>query len=176
MKLKTLCVGAGALLFLAGCASSTKELKACAELVNSGFRPIAKDRTERFLGKVQENTAECRGGDRAVAYRGAPYVDWANYWATADAGSFYPGTNSVGGHLGPNGRGIDGALLDLEYQRMELIKFNLFDNSGAYKDYVEGRNGVEGPALKVWDRCGCRRTTPITRRSAATVRSSARAI
>ncbi|MFA7060076.1 MAG: peroxidase family protein [Pedobacter sp.] len=151
MKLITLCVGVGVVLFLAGCTSSTKELKACAELVNTGFRPIAKDRTGRFLGKVQENTAECRGGERAVAYRGAPYVDWANYWATADADSFYPGTDSVDGRLRPNGRGIDGALLDLEYQRMELIKFNLFDNSGTYKDYVEGRNGVEGPVLKVWD-------------------------
>ena len=31
--------------------------------------------------------------------------------------------------LDRNKRGIDGALLDLEYQRIELIKFNLFDNS-----------------------------------------------
>ena len=30
--------------------------------------------------------------------------------------------------LSPNTRGINGALLDLEYQRMELLKFNLFDN------------------------------------------------
>jgi hypothetical protein len=29
---------------------------------------------------------------------------------------------------GPQLRGIAGALTDLEYQRMELIKFNLFDN------------------------------------------------
>ena len=49
-----------------------------------------------------------------------------------------------------NGRGIDGALLDLEYQRIELIKFNLFDNSGTYEDYVRGRDGVAGRALKVW--------------------------
>src|SRR5262249_21371503 len=47
-------------------------------------------------------------------------------------------------------RGIDGALLDLEYQRIELIKFNLFDNSGTYRDYVNGRAGVDGRALKVW--------------------------
>jgi len=151
MKRKTLCVGVGALLLLSGCASSHKELKACAELVNGGFRPVAKERTERFLGKVQEATAECRGGERALAFRQTPYVDWANYWATGDAGSFYPGTDSIGGHLGPNGRGIDGALLDLEYQRMELIKFNLFDNSGTYEEYIKGRNGVEGAALHVWD-------------------------
>ena len=54
-------------------------------------------------------------------------------------------------HLSRNGRGIDGALLDLEYQRIELIKFNLFDNSGTYKSYVLGRGGIEGPALRVWE-------------------------
>lgn len=140
-----------AMILLAGCTSSRQELKACAELVNSGFRPVAKERTGRFLGKVQEATALCRGGEKAVAFRSTPYVDWANYWATGESRSLYPGTDSVGGHLYPNGRGIDGALLDLEYQRMELIKFNLFDNSGTYKEYLEGKGGVAGPALKVWD-------------------------
>jgi len=145
-------LGVAAMMFLlAGCTSSVKELKSCAEVVNSGFRPVAKERTERFLGKVQESTAECRGGEKAVKFRNTPYVDWANYWATADAGSMYPGTTTIGSHLGPNGRGIDGALLDLEYQRMELIKFNLFDNSGTYEEYIKGRNGVSGPALKVWN-------------------------
>ena len=37
-----------------------------------------------------------------------------------------------------NKRGVDGALMDLEYQRMELIKFNLFDNK-TYEQYVTGR-------------------------------------
>lgn len=150
MKRQILYVAAGAVLFLAGCVSSRAELKSCAEVVNSGFRPVAKERTERFQGKVQETTALCRGGEKAVAFRSTPYVDWANYWATGDAGSMYPGTKSVGKHIYPNGRGIDGALLDLEYQRMELIKFNLFDNSGTYREYVEGRGAVAGPALKVW--------------------------
>jgi hypothetical protein len=40
--------------------------------------------------------------------------------------------------------------LDLEYERIELIKFNLFDNSGTYSDYVRGRSKVDGPALKSW--------------------------
>jgi hypothetical protein len=40
--------------------------------------------------------------------------------------------------------------LGLEYERIELIKLNLFDNNGTYKDYVLGRNGVGGPALKIW--------------------------
>ena len=41
-------------------------------------------------------------------------------------------------------------MLDLEYERIELIKFNLFDNSGTYQAYVMGRDGVAGPALKTW--------------------------
>src|SRR4029078_1679403 len=41
--------------------------------------------------------------------------------------------------------GIDGAVLDLEYQRMELIKFNLFDNR-TFEQYV-----ADGGALrKTW--------------------------
>src|SRR5262249_41451379 len=30
------------------------------------------------------------------------------------------------------------------------IKFNLFANDGTYKEYVLGRNGVDGSMLKVW--------------------------
>jgi len=86
-----------------------------------------------------------------VAFRGTPWVDWANYWATGDAASKPAESEDKDGHLSPTGRGIDGALLDLEYQRIELIKFNLLDNSGTYKEYVEGRDGVRGPALKTWD-------------------------
>ncbi|HSA87007.1 MAG TPA: peroxidase family protein, partial [Nitrospira sp.] len=44
---------------------------------------------------------------------------------------------AVFGDLGGNGRGIRGALLDLEFQRMEMIKFNLFDNSGTYEKYSQ---------------------------------------
>ncbi len=50
----------------------------------------------------------------------------------------------------PAQRGVAGALLDLELQRVELIRFNLFDNSGSYPQFVEGRDGVSGSALKVW--------------------------
>ena len=55
------------------------------------------------------------------------------------------------GALAPDERGILGALMDLEYERIELIKFNLFDNNGTYPEYVRGRNGVDGPALKTWN-------------------------
>ena len=140
----------GAALLLGGCATSQKELEACLTVADKGFRPVADERTQRFLGKVQDYTARCRGGDKAVAFRDLPWVDWGNYWAAGDASSLSPRSGGPR-HLDPNGRGIDGALLDLEYQRMELIKFNLFDNNGTYKDYVQGRDGVAGSALKVWD-------------------------
>ena len=137
--ISTGCLLLGVLILVAGCASTPKEdLEACAAMAAEGFRPVAKDRDQRFEGKVQENTARCRGGEKAVAYRSLPWVDWQNYWAAGDAASKAPGAGN--GHLSPNGRGIDGALLDLEYQRMELVKFNLFDNSGTYPAYVQGRD------------------------------------
>ncbi len=138
----------GALLALAGCASQHEALESCLKVAERGLRPIAEDRSQRFLGKVREDTARCRGGERAVAARSLPWIDWQNYWATADAKSL--GSGSETDHLSANGRGIDGALLDLEYQRIELIKFNLFDTNGTYEAYVLGRDGVGGSALKVW--------------------------
>jgi hypothetical protein len=41
-------------------------------------------------------------------------------------------------------------LIDLEYQRLELIEFNLFDNDGTYEGYVKGSGQLPGPSLKVW--------------------------
>src|SRR5690348_5425342 len=52
---------------------------------------VAADRSERFLGKVREDTASCRGGDKAVSGRPLPWTDWQNYWATGDAQSQVPG-------------------------------------------------------------------------------------
>ena len=142
---------------LAGCVSSPSspdELADCGAMLVRGFRPVAEARDQRFQGKVAEDVARCRGGERAVQFRATPFVDWANYWATGDAASLAPGSSGVGAHLTRNGRGIDGALLDLEYQRMELIRFNLFDNAGTFEDYVLGREGphghAPGPALKTW--------------------------
>jgi hypothetical protein len=137
---------------LGGCVSTKRDdVAACASMAAGGLRPVAGERPGRFLGKVQEDTARCRGGDKAVAHRNLPWVDWANYWATGDAGTLAKSIGDDLGHLRANGRGIDGTLLDLEYQRIELIKFNLFDNSGTYPDYVRGRPGVDGSAIKIWD-------------------------
>ncbi|HEX6098750.1 MAG TPA: peroxidase family protein [Thermoanaerobaculia bacterium] len=130
-------------------AAKWSDLDDCVALL-LGPRKIARERDDRFLGKVAETTARCRGGERAVAFRGLPWIDWANYWATADDGSTSRGVFANVPHLGANGRGVDGALLDLEYQRMELIKFNLFDNAGTYEEFIRGANNVAGPALKQW--------------------------
>jgi hypothetical protein len=122
-------------------------LKACAQAVLGGFRKIADTRDQRFQGKVSEANALCRGGYQALQFRNTPWADWSNYWGTGDSASIPPLLLKKG----PTQRGVLGALLDLEYQRIELIKFNLFDNNGTYPEYVQGRDGVGGPALKRWD-------------------------
>jgi len=115
----------------------------CVRLARAGFRPVATARDERFLGKVAEITASCRGGERALRHRETPWVDWSSYWGTGDVRSRgRAGTTQ-------DRRGIDGALLDLEYQRVELIAFNLFD-SPTYETYVRGREGLPGPSVRVW--------------------------
>ena len=139
-------------LAASGCATvEQQDVSACVQMAIGGLRRIADDRAERFLGKVENATARCRGGENAVRERGQPWVDWQNYWATGDATSRATGSPMQWGHFEPNTRGIEGALLDLEYQRIELLKFNLFDNNGSYPEYVRGRDGVPGPALAVWD-------------------------
>ncbi|MEY6432130.1 peroxidase family protein [Thioalkalicoccus limnaeus] len=127
-------------------------LTACYQLGRAGFRPVAQEPADRFLGKVQEFTARCRGGSNALAHRDTPWVDWSTYWGTGDE-STLSGFRLLPGErfdrFSRNQRGIDGALLDLEYQRIELIKFNLFDNY-TYPDYLRGRDGVEGRAVTQW--------------------------
>lgn len=122
-------------------------LEACAQAVLAGFRQIAPTRDVRFEGKVSEAEALCRGGQRALQFRKTPWVDWSSYWGTGDLSSFPSGfiSNKLVAQ-----RGVAGALFDLEYQRVELIKFNLFDTSGTYQQFITGRDGVGGPALKTW--------------------------
>jgi hypothetical protein len=122
-------------------------LKACAQAVLAGFRKVASTRDLRFEGKVTEANALCRGGQRALQFRNTPWVDWSNYWGAGDDSSIPK--DFLSNKLVAE-RGVAGALLDLEYQRMELIKFNLFDNNGTYPQFVLGHNGIGGAALKVW--------------------------
>ncbi len=135
------------------CAEEDSEWRACLSSAKRGFLDVPDDRSLRFLGKVREDTAFCRGGEKAVKYRGTPWVDWQNYYATGDSSTKRDGgeaITAIGEHLKPNGRGIDGALIDLEYQRVELIKFNLFD-SLTYEEYIRGRDGRPGPTQRRWD-------------------------
>src|SRR5262245_45634301 len=84
-------IGSVVLLFL-GCATTGHDDRsACVDVVAGGLRAIASDPASRFVGKVHEQTARCRGGDRAVAWRGTPWTDWQSYWATADTASLVPG-------------------------------------------------------------------------------------
>jgi hypothetical protein len=122
-------------------------LTACAQAVLRGSRKIALLRDQRFEGKVAEATALCRGGHQALLFRDTPWVDWSHYWGTGDMTSLPSGF--INNHL-LNPGGVIGALWDLEFQRIELLKFNLFDNSGTYQSFISGRGGVGGPALKTW--------------------------
>ena len=148
-------------------------LESCKKLALDGPRKIAADRADRFLGKVQVDTARCRGGERAArsVEQKLPWLDWSHYWGAGDANSrvtrYDEGAlRKVAGalfeklHIDPNLRGIDGALIDLEYERVELIKFNLFDNytyrtsiirnsipsAAAARSSVAGRLSVSAPS------------------------------
>jgi Animal haem peroxidase len=125
-------------------------LESCKEKLATGALTLAKKRENRFLGKVSEQTALCRGGTYAAEQRDTPWNDWANYYAVGDSSSKRDGIVKSTGPLSPNGRGINGALLDLELQRIGLIKFNLYDNNRTFEQYIKGQEGVEGPALKTW--------------------------
>ena len=134
-------------------AQAENDIEACISTAKRGLLEVPDDRSQRFLGKVAEDTARCRGGEKAVKYRNTPWVDWQNYYAAGDADSKFEGREAItkiGKHVLPNGRGVDGALIDLEYQRIELIKFNLFDQN-TYQEYVKGRDGQDGATLKQWD-------------------------
>jgi hypothetical protein len=155
MRYVTGVAAVGLALLVAACSGSGSDLRysllGCKEEISTGVRPIASTRAERFLAKVQRATAACRGGRVAVDRQGVPWVDWTNYFATGDGAtrSAWPGRNL---------RGLNGALIDLEYERTELIKFNLFDNSGTYGEYVfgrplaaiAGRPVAEGATLRRW--------------------------
>lgn len=121
----------------------------CVAYALGGLRDVATDRSERFLGKVSEDTARCRGGEAAVAWRERPWLDWPRYWSAGGEQSRFAGMTAHLDFFSPNRRGINGALLDLEYQRIELLKFNLFDNGGTYQEYVSGKLGSTWPQLRL---------------------------
>jgi hypothetical protein len=86
----------------------------CVAYAVGGFRNVSTERSSRFLGKVTEDAARCRGGEAAVAWRDTPWLDWPLYWSAGGTASRAAGWLSKLGFLSPNRRGINGALLDLE--------------------------------------------------------------
>ena len=149
-KLALIGLAVSLLFFAAYPTLRNTRLSSCVAYAFGSFREVARDRSERFLGKVHADTARCRGGEEAVQWRATPWFDWQRYWATGEQDSRFTGFVSRLGFLSPNRRGIAGALLDMEYQRIELLQFNLFDNSGTFQEYVQGRNGTPGSAIKTW--------------------------
>ena len=138
---------------LAACSGDvfTSEMACVRTAMFGDVQRVAQVRTERFLGKVPETRARCLGGQYAVDYQKGPWLEWPNYWATRDTSSRVPlRLFSDAKLIGPNAHGINGALYELELQRIELIKFNLFDNNGTYEAYVKGRGDDPGPILKSW--------------------------
>ncbi len=150
-----LVVGLGVLVGCAGqgpFATYVDSTKDCTEmLLQRDIQKVAKTRERRFLGKVPDSTARCLGGTHAERLREGPWLDWPNYWSAGDATSRAPARLLADAKvIGPNAHGINGALYDLEVQRIELITFNLFDNNKTYEAYVTGRDGEAGPVLKTW--------------------------
>ena len=136
-------------------------LGSCVAYAFGGLRDIAADRSARFLGKVSEDTARCRGGEAAVAWRKTPWIDWPRYWSAGSEESRFSGVMSSFDILSPNSRGINGALLDLEYQRMELLKFNLFDNHGTYEEYFRAQSSASGRLANTWSQLRLPREHPL---------------
>jgi len=134
-----------------------RELAACQQMLAEGLPKNPETRDVRFLGKVSEAAASCRGGQTAVEFRVTPWVDWSQYWGTGDIQSLPKNYLSS---KAPAFRGVSGALFDLELQRVELIEFNLFDNDGTYKTYVSGSGVVDGRAVKVWPEMRLPKTHP----------------
>ncbi|HUC97641.1 MAG TPA: peroxidase family protein [Candidatus Polarisedimenticolaceae bacterium] len=126
------------------------QVGSCIAYALGGLREVSHERTARFLGKVYEDSARCRGGESAVAWRNTPWIDWQRYAAAAGPESRTPGLAGNLGFFSPDIRGINGALLDLEYQRLELLKFNLFDNSGTFDTYMRESHSPSSHVTKIW--------------------------
>ena len=66
------------------------QVGSCLAYALGGLREVAQERSARFLGKVHEDSARCRGGESAVAWRNTPWIDWQRYSAAAGPESRTP--------------------------------------------------------------------------------------
>jgi hypothetical protein len=126
------------------------QVGSCIAYSVGGLREVAQERSARFLGKVHEDSARCRGGESAMAWRETPWIDWQRYAGTGGPESRTPGLAGRLGFFSPDSRGINGALLDLEYQRLELLKFNLFDNNGTFQTYMRESHSSSDHVTNSW--------------------------
>jgi len=92
-----------------------------------------------------------------VQFRLTPWVDWTNYWAPATWPPCLPASSLP---RAPSFAESPAHSSILEFERVELVKFNLFDNSGTYQDFINGRGGVGGQALKTWPQMRLPATDP----------------
>src|SRR5260370_26449881 len=96
----------------------------CVVLLQScvgSFRHIATNRADRFQGKVDQATAQKRGGGEAVKGTALPLVDWGNYYGTSDAS---PGGAPNSSLFASARRGIVCAHLVFTVERVGLAQFN----------------------------------------------------
>src|ERR1700759_1767588 len=141
MRILTGLVAISCLVASIGC--NDEDVKGCLDAGVAGRTPVAQTRDRRFQGKVRTSSAQCRGSDKAVKATLLPWLDWPNYYGTGDQTSKAPSELA-------NRHGVASALIDIERERLELIRFNLFDNSGSFREYIVGRQNTDGPAIKVF--------------------------
>ena len=125
-------------------------LGSCFAYAVGGFRNVSTERQVAFSArsrKTQRAAAAAKPRSPGAKRRGSTGRVTGQ---AADAASRRTGWLSKLGFLSPNRRGINGALLDLEYQRIELLKFNLFDNSGTYENYLRSRESHADKLIKIW--------------------------
>src|SRR5690606_36449382 len=107
------------LLLLGGCDALESETSCFSVLMQGDIQHVAKTREQRFLGKISERRAHCLGGDHAVALNRNPWMDWPNFRGAGDSLSL-SSSLLASSFFGPNERGINSALYELELQRIEL--------------------------------------------------------
>ena len=139
-------------------------------------RPIAATRSARFLGKVDADTARCRGGERATSSARRALCRLAGLLGRCRRGQ--PGERI------DQRRRVGGATRAASPARCSISSISGSSSSSStcsttaerIEHYVQGRDGVAGPALKVWNEMRLPTFAPDRMvQSAAMARSSAAA-
>ena len=126
-----------------------RSMVSCPRMVFDDYLSVSTRREHRFLGKVREDRALSVVAIKPLITATPPGRIGQITGAQGTPTPWAP-TRPTGRILSPTERGITGALMDLEFQRIGLIKYNLFDNY-TYKGFLEGEGKFQGRAIKVWD-------------------------